>query len=75
VNADKRAGSKPLRGKLAATWLTGAGASGLKADVQMRLNKAPTQFERYADFTFDDPARDFAVDPVTVFASDHASLA
>jgi uncharacterized protein YfaS (alpha-2-macroglobulin family) len=67
VGKGKLGGSKPLRGKLAAAWLTGASASGLKAEVQMRLNKAPTRFNRYADFTFDDPARDFAVDPVTIF--------
>jgi alpha-2-macroglobulin len=67
VGKGKLSGSTPLRGKLSAQWLTGATASGLKADVQMRLVKAPTRFERFTDFIFDDPARDFAVEPVTVF--------
>ena len=67
VGKGKLTGSTPLRGKLSAQWLTGATAAGLKADVQMRLLKAPTRFERFADFSFDDPAREFAAEPVTIF--------
>jgi uncharacterized protein YfaS (alpha-2-macroglobulin family) len=63
----KLRGDEPLRGKLSAQWLTGASAAGLKADVELRLTKAATQFDRYADFIFDDPAREFSVDPVNVF--------
>jgi len=63
----KLGGGEPLRGKLVAQWLTGASAAGLKADVQLRLNKTPTQFDRYADFIFDDPAREFSAEPETVF--------
>lgn len=67
VGAGKLAGSAPLRGTLSAQWLTGATAAGLKAEVKMRLNKAATRFERFADFTFDDPAREFSVEPETIF--------
>ena len=67
VGAGKMAGSAPLRGTLSAQWLTGATAAGLKAEVKMRLNKTTTRFERFADYTFDDPAREFNVEPETIF--------
>jgi alpha-2-macroglobulin len=70
VGAGKLAGSTPLRGTLAAQWLTGATAAGLKAEVKMRLNKTATRFERFADYTFDDPAREFNVEPETIFEGD-----
>lgn len=67
VGAGKLAGSTPLKGQLAAQWLTGATAAGLKAEVKMRLNRTATRFERYADFAFDDPAREFNAEPETIF--------
>jgi len=67
VGSGKLSGSAPLSGKLAAQWLTGASAAGLKAEVKMRLAKAGTRFERFADFAFDDPAREFAAAPETIF--------
>lgn len=60
-------GSEPFHGKLAAQWITGASAAGLKADVELRLTKAATQFDRYSDFIFDDPAREFSAEPTTLF--------
>lgn len=63
----KLKGSEPLRGKLGAQWLTGAIAAGLDADVKVRLSRAATRFDRYADFVFDDPARGFAAEPQTLF--------
>ena len=56
-----------IRGKLFGQWLSGATAAGLKADVKMRLTSAPTQFDRNADYTFEDPAREFSAEPQTVF--------
>ncbi|MDH5785565.1 MAG: MG2 domain-containing protein [Chromatiales bacterium] len=47
-------------GKLTSQWLHGAKASGLKADVALRLNARPTKFERFTDLIFDDPARQFS---------------
>lgn len=67
VGAGKLAGSAPLRGTLSAQWLTGATAAGLKAEIKMRLNKTATRFERFADFSFDDPAREFNAEPETIF--------
>jgi hypothetical protein len=66
--ADERiGGGKPLRGKVAAQWLSGAAAAGLKSDIQMRLSPTATKFTRASDFTFDDPSRSFSGEPVTVF--------
>lgn len=67
VGTGKMAGSEPLRGTLSAQWLTGATAAGLKADVKMRLNPGKTSFERFPDYTFDDPAREFKAEPETIF--------
>ncbi len=58
---------EPLRGTLAAQWLSGASAAGLKSDIQMRLTPTPTRFTRATDFVFDDPTRFYAGEPLTVF--------
>ncbi|HPQ96338.1 MAG TPA: alpha-2-macroglobulin family protein, partial [Thiolinea sp.] len=42
---------------LFAQWLHGGTASDLKADVNVRLREKTTRFDRYADYSFDDPAR------------------
>lgn len=68
--AKKLSGGEPLSGKLAAQWLTGASAAGLKADVELRLNRAVTRFDRYTDFNFEDPAREFSAVPTTIFEGD-----
>ncbi len=44
---------------LSSTWLTGAVASGLKADAELVLNRTHTRFDRYGNYTFNDPASDF----------------
>jgi len=49
----------PLTASVAAQWLHGAPAANLKYDVNVRLTPRPTRFDRYPDFSFDDPARDF----------------
>jgi alpha-2-macroglobulin len=59
--------SGELQGRLFGQWLSGATAADLDADVKVRLSKAPTRFDRYADFTFDDPTREFSSEPETVF--------
>jgi uncharacterized protein YfaS (alpha-2-macroglobulin family) len=59
--------SKPIRGSLSAQWLTGALAANLRADVSVRMSRGVTKFSRYADFTFDDPTRDYSNEPQSVF--------
>ena len=44
---------------LKAAWLHGAKASHLKGDVTARLSPKATQFRRFKDYQFDDPARHF----------------
>lgn len=75
TTADTECAAKPegcdaaprVQGKLFGQWLSGASASGLKADIKMRLTPAATRFERNSDFIFEDPAREFASEPQTLF--------
>lgn len=57
-----------IRATLDSQWLHGAPASGLRADVKAKLVSRPTAFSRFADFAFDDPAREFAAEDVEIFA-------
>ncbi len=50
----------PLDASVSGQWLHGAPAANLKFDVTVRLSKRPTRFERFQDYAFDDPAKDFA---------------
>jgi hypothetical protein len=49
----------PFEAPVVAQWLHGAPAANLKYDVSVRLTKRPTRFDRYPEYRFDDPARDF----------------
>ncbi len=52
---------------LSSNWLHGAPASKLKTDVRLTLQPAPTRFERYKEFTFDDPTRSFEFAEQVIF--------
>jgi predicted esterase len=67
LGTDTLVANKPLHASLAAQWLSGATAAGLKADVKMGLTPTATHFSRFADYTFDDPAREFSTKPEAVF--------
>lgn len=58
---------KPIAGTVSSQWLSGATAAGLKADVSVRLTPTATAFSSFGDFSFDDPARRFAAEPIPVF--------
>ena len=58
---------KALKGAVSAQWLSGATAAGLKADVKVTLTPTVTHFNRFTDFVFDDPAREFATKSDAVF--------
>jgi len=60
-------GGKPVRGTVQSQWLSGASAAGLKTDVKLRLVPTRTKFERFTDYVFDDPARDFRSEPQDLF--------
>ena len=49
----------PFDAAVTAQWLHGAPAANLAFDVSVRLSRRPTRFDRFQDFVFDDPARDF----------------
>jgi len=66
-DADVLSGDQPLSGSVASQWLNGAIASNLRADVEARLTPFPTTFTRFADFSFDDPAREFSSEPEVLF--------
>lgn len=61
------AGNNNISGDLQVNWLHGAPGRNLKAEFEVLLTKAETKFQRYADFTFDDPSREFSSEATTVF--------
>jgi uncharacterized protein YfaS (alpha-2-macroglobulin family) len=61
-----KAGEK-LSATLSSSWLHGATARRLEADVELSLSARPTRFDRYAEFVFDDPTRRYATERQTVF--------
>ena len=58
---------------LQSEWLHGAPANGLKAKVDMQIQSISTNFKRYNDYTFDDPARKVEPLPITVFENNLSS--
>jgi uncharacterized protein YfaS (alpha-2-macroglobulin family) len=61
----KRAGY--LRGNLSSTWLHGAIARNLKADIKLSFTERPTRFPGFDAFVFDDPVRSFASEQHELF--------
>ena len=56
----KNASDAMLTGDFFSQWLHGAKASGLKGDLALKMRAQKTRFDSYADFHFDDPAREFS---------------
>jgi uncharacterized protein YfaS (alpha-2-macroglobulin family) len=56
-----------IEGKLQSTWLHGAIAKNLKAKVNVTLREGYTKFDKYSDFNFQDPVRNFEVDDQVIF--------
>ncbi len=56
-----------ISGSLQVNWLHGAPGRNLKAEFEVLLTKATTTFQRYPDFTFDDPSREFNSETQTIF--------
>jgi len=54
-------------GVLNVRWLHGGIASGLKADVNVTVRQTKTVFANYEGFNFDDPARSYPPEELTVF--------
>ena len=63
VKADrvgKRESRATLKGEFFSQWLHGAKASGLKADIVLKMREQTTRFGTYSDFLFDDPSRQYS---------------
>ncbi|CAN5300086.1 MG2 domain-containing protein [soil metagenome] len=51
------AGDNNISGTLNVNWLAGSPGRNLRAEFEVLLTKAQTKFERYPEYTFDDPAK------------------
>lgn len=60
--------SKENSNTMHVTWLHGAVAKDLKAEVQMKLSQQATAFKAYPNFVFDDPTRRFYDEEVNIFS-------
>jgi len=59
--------SRTVKGDLKAAWLTGAVARDMRATVDLLLKPVKTTFEKYGQYTFDDPASQFWFESQTIF--------
>lgn len=48
-----------VNGKLSSKWLHGATAENLKAEISINFSERKTSFNKYSDYLFDDPVREF----------------
>ena len=61
-------GSNPVsKGTLNVKWLNGAVAKNLKSSVEYILKHTKTEFEKYGQYTFDDPINEFHSESVNIF--------
>ena len=58
---------KYVKGNLAVTWLHGAVAKNLKADINVKFHQQQTEFKSFPNYVFDDPARNFSADEQTIY--------
>lgn len=56
-----------IKGDLEVKWLHGAIGRNLRTVIELGLRPMPTKFDRFDDFTFDDPSRNFNVEDLLVF--------
>ncbi len=54
-------------GTLEVKWLAGAIAKNLNAKVEVTLNQMSTEFKKYEEYNFDDPARSYSSDAQMIF--------
>ena len=68
---------KEILGRLEATWLHGAVARNLRANVSVVLTQMKTRFTRFQEYHFDDPVRSFYTEEQTLFdgKTDHSGKA
>ncbi|WP_179352869.1 alpha-2-macroglobulin family protein [Winogradskyella vidalii] len=59
--------NKPLQGDLNVTWLHGAPAKNLKAEIKAKFTSTSTTFKGYKNYIFNDPTRTFNSEETNVF--------
>ncbi|OFY63871.1 MAG: hypothetical protein A3H98_04145 [Bacteroidetes bacterium RIFCSPLOWO2_02_FULL_36_8] len=59
--------TKNIKCELSSTWLHGATARNLKADMELFFTPAKTTFPKFSEFSFDDPMRKCNTESNTVF--------
>ena len=59
--------NKPLQGDLNVTWLHGAPAKNLKAEIKAKFTTSYTSFEGYKNYVFSDPTKNFSTEETNVF--------
>ena len=59
--------SSQVDGSLDVKWLHGAPGRNLKASFEVMLSRRSTYFEKYKDYVFEDPSREFYSESQTVF--------
>ncbi len=64
---DKILGAGTSRGTLNAKWLNGSIARNLSTSVDYILKHTKTEFEKYSQYVFDDPATEFNSETVNIF--------
>ncbi len=57
----------PIKGNLDVSWLSGAVAKYLEAEVEMTLENAAPNFPIFTDYTFEDPLRNFQTESQNLF--------
>ncbi len=60
--------TRPNTANLEVTWLHGAIAKNLKADMTARFSQQATTFKNYPKYTFDDLVRQFSTEEINVFS-------
>ncbi|MCK6616708.1 MAG: MG2 domain-containing protein [Cyclobacteriaceae bacterium] len=61
------ANNNNLSGKLNVKWLHGAPGKNLRAEFEVMLMRGETKFQRYPDYTFEDPSLEFYSEAQPVF--------
>lgn len=59
--------NKAMRGAMKVTWLNGTTARDMKSTVELLLKPVKTKFDKYGQYSFDDPAAQFWFESQTVF--------
>ncbi len=65
---DKLSVDRPdIQGVISANWLHGAPARNLRTEINVTLTQIQTTFPKYPEYQFDDPARSFSSEELTIY--------